>query len=291
MRLSWTAYQTIKRQLVFFKKHRDASILSNAAYQKQFNIGQRTLLDLLDSANEMFSTKSAYTSAKYDTLYSQFRILASKGGLTKYLGITLPNEAQTLAELEDDTQEVSGELIPLPVTAIEQGEEQAYSSLCYKLKSNDDFNDVQRLAEREFYKLILINQPTYIIGNYLLLTPESNSMRDAFKLEQELKSQGHSGLWLFRSGEFRGRISFGLFGIKENAIKALNEISKKTDIAIELTPRYESQQNMVMNINLLNTEITKFENTFAKYIDKNNACAPNSASTNNIKGGYDAIQY
>jgi len=80
MRISWTAYQTIKRQLVFFKKHRDASILSNAAYQKQFNIGQRTLLDLLDSANEMFSSKSAYTNAKYDTLYAQYRILATKGG-------------------------------------------------------------------------------------------------------------------------------------------------------------------------------------------------------------------
>jgi len=291
MRLSWTAYQTIKRQLVFFKKHRDASILSNAAYQKQFNIGQRTLLDLLDSANEMFSTKSAYTSAKYDTLYSQFRILASKGQLTKYLGITLPNEAQTLAELDQDTKKITGELIPLPVTAIEQGEEQAYTSLCYKLKSDDDFNDVQRLAEREFYKLTLINQPTYIIGNYLLLTPESKSMRESFKLEQELKSQGYSDLWLFRSGEFRGRISFGLFGIKENAIKALNAISKKTDIALELTPRYESQQNMVMNINLLNTEITKFENTFAKYIDKDNSCAPNSIPANNIKGGYDAIQY
>jgi len=291
MRLSWTAYQTIKRQLVFFKKHRDASILSNSAYQKQFNIGQRTLLDLLDSANEMFSTKSAYTSAKYDTLFAQFRILASKGELTKYLGITLPVEARTLAELEEKTQKSTGELRPLPVTVIEQGEEQAYTSLCYKLKSDDDFNDVQRLAEREFYKLTLVTQTNYIINNYLLLTPEPSSMQESFKLEQKLKFQGYSDLWLFRSGEFRGRISFGLFDIKENAMKALNDIKKKTGIAIEVTPRYESQQNMVMNINLLNPEITKFEDTFAKYIDKDHACGFNSLPTNSNKGGYDAIQY
>ncbi len=96
MRLSWVAYKTLESQMNFFKTHRDASIKSNAAYQKQFNIGQRTLLDLLDSANEMFVSKSAYTNAKYDVLFSQFRILTSKGSLNQYLNIKLPEEAKTL---------------------------------------------------------------------------------------------------------------------------------------------------------------------------------------------------
>ncbi len=96
MRLSWVAYQTIKSQMTFFKLHRDASIKSNAAYQKQFNIGQRSLLDLLDSANEMFVAKSAYTSAKYDEIFAQYRILTSKGALNSFLKIKLPEEANTL---------------------------------------------------------------------------------------------------------------------------------------------------------------------------------------------------
>ena len=96
MRLSWVAYQIINQQMSFFKLHKDASIKSNAAYQKQFNIGQRSLLDLLDSANEMFVSKSAYTNAKYDEVYSQYRILASKGALNKFLKIKLPEEANTL---------------------------------------------------------------------------------------------------------------------------------------------------------------------------------------------------
>ena len=48
MRLSWVAHQTVKQQLEFFRIYKDSSIKSNLAYQKQFNIGQRTLLDLLD---------------------------------------------------------------------------------------------------------------------------------------------------------------------------------------------------------------------------------------------------
>ncbi len=102
MRLSWVAYQTIKSQMAFFEGHRDAIIKTNIAYQKQFNIGQRTLLDLLDTANEMYVAKSAYTNAKYDVLFSQYRILASKGFLNRYAGVKLPEEIKTLEEAENE---------------------------------------------------------------------------------------------------------------------------------------------------------------------------------------------
>ncbi|MCK5829984.1 MAG: TolC family outer membrane protein [Methylococcales bacterium] len=96
MRLSWVARETLKSQMDFFKMHKLSSIRSNTAYQKQFNIGQRTLLDLLDSANEMFVAKSDFINAKYDEIFAQYRILASKGSLNSYLGVSLPKEAQIL---------------------------------------------------------------------------------------------------------------------------------------------------------------------------------------------------
>jgi adhesin transport system outer membrane protein len=96
MRLSWVAHQTIKSQLEFYKDHRDASIKAMEAYQSQFNIGQRTLLDLLDSANEMFVAKSSYVNARYDETFAGYRILASMGGLNKSLGVTLPQETAPL---------------------------------------------------------------------------------------------------------------------------------------------------------------------------------------------------
>ena len=100
MRLSWIAHQTVQNQMAFFESHRDSSIKSNEAYQKQFNIGRRSLLDLLDSANEMFVAKSAYANAKYDELFSQFRILASAGALNNYLNVTLPEETAILPEVQ-----------------------------------------------------------------------------------------------------------------------------------------------------------------------------------------------
>jgi type I secretion outer membrane protein, TolC family len=96
MRLSWAAYETVTSQLEFFASHRDASIKTHESYQQQFNIGQRTLLDLLDSANEMFTAKSDYTNAKYDQLTAMFRILAAMGKLNEHLQVALPKEAETI---------------------------------------------------------------------------------------------------------------------------------------------------------------------------------------------------
>ena len=96
MRLSWVAHQTVKNQMVFFKQHSDASIKTNKAYQEQFNIGQRSLLDLLDSANEMFQAKSAYVNSLYDQQFSMFRILTSKGTLNEFLNVALPEESVPL---------------------------------------------------------------------------------------------------------------------------------------------------------------------------------------------------
>ena len=97
MRLSWVAHTTVQNQLDFFKTHRDASIKALEAYQLQFNIGQRTLLDLLDSANEMFVAKSDYVNAQFDEQFAAYRILASMGGLNQSLGVTLPQETEPLA--------------------------------------------------------------------------------------------------------------------------------------------------------------------------------------------------
>lgn len=96
MRLSWVAYETVTSQLEFFASHRDAAIKTHESYQQQFNIGQRTLLDLLDSANEMFTAKSDYVSAKYDQMIAMYRILAAMGKLNEHLQVNLPKETALL---------------------------------------------------------------------------------------------------------------------------------------------------------------------------------------------------
>lgn len=93
MRLSWVAHLTVKSQLEFFKAHYESSQKALEAYQLQFNIGQRTLLDLLDSANESFTAQSALINAEFDERFAAYRILASMGSLNQSLKVSLPQEA------------------------------------------------------------------------------------------------------------------------------------------------------------------------------------------------------
>ena len=96
MRLSWASFETVSSQLEFFATHRDAAIKTHESYQQQFNLGQRTLLDLLDSANEMYTAKADYTNAKYDQMTAMYRILAAMGKLNDHLQVALPKETTLL---------------------------------------------------------------------------------------------------------------------------------------------------------------------------------------------------
>lgn len=94
VKLAWSTYTTARRQLQYFKEHMDASLRTSDAYQKQFNIGQRTLLDLLDSQNELFTAKSAYINGRHTELLGMYRVLNATGYLTEHLGVALPRQVE-----------------------------------------------------------------------------------------------------------------------------------------------------------------------------------------------------
>lgn len=93
IRLSWNSHKTLLQQLSFLKLHESSSQKTYDAYKKQFNIGQRTLLDLLDTENELFEAKRAYVNGQFTSLFAQYRILAGTGRLLITLGVELPVEA------------------------------------------------------------------------------------------------------------------------------------------------------------------------------------------------------
>ncbi|MGH1439782.1 MAG: TolC family outer membrane protein [Cellvibrionaceae bacterium] len=87
MRLSWNAYEYTQKQLSFLTTYSDSVVSTREAYRKQFNIGKRSLLDLLNTENELLEAKSNYLNASYDQLYSLYRIAQAEGGLVNKLGI------------------------------------------------------------------------------------------------------------------------------------------------------------------------------------------------------------
>lgn len=79
LNLSWNAFDAVTAQLTYLNKHVESARATKEAYKKQFNIGKRTLLDLLNTENEVTDSKRALINAQYDQLYSHYRILNSMG--------------------------------------------------------------------------------------------------------------------------------------------------------------------------------------------------------------------
>lgn len=100
VRLSWNAWQTVKSQMPSREQHVQSSEKARDAYQQQFSLGQRTLLDLLDSENEVFRARTALTNTQYDEMYSLYRILNSMGMLLQSLNVEPPEAAATIAANE-----------------------------------------------------------------------------------------------------------------------------------------------------------------------------------------------
>lgn len=84
------AYNDVVRlteQLGYLDQHRLSTEKAREAYRQQFDIGQRTLLDLLDTQNEYFEAGRAYTNAYYNQFVAQARTLSSMGKLVPALNV------------------------------------------------------------------------------------------------------------------------------------------------------------------------------------------------------------
>lgn len=93
--LSWNSLQFSEKQMNFLSQHVDTVSDTVLAYQKQYQIGQRTLLDLLNSQNELFEARTDYLDAKYTHQYSKYRVYNAMGDLLNILRIDVPKEWTT----------------------------------------------------------------------------------------------------------------------------------------------------------------------------------------------------
>lgn len=82
---------------------------TRAAYQDQFKIGQRTLLDLLNTQNEYFDARRAQVNAENDLSLAYLRTYASMGRLLENLG---------LKRVESDNSPDSSELTEVDMSVL-----------------------------------------------------------------------------------------------------------------------------------------------------------------------------
>ena len=63
------------------------------SYREQFNIGRRSLLDVLDAQNTRYNVQAQTETARLSRLYAQYRLLAASNRLIEALGVQMATSA------------------------------------------------------------------------------------------------------------------------------------------------------------------------------------------------------
>jgi len=99
--IAYNDITALEEQVLFLDRNRLSQDKTRRAYRDQFDIGQRTLLDLLDSQNEYFDTQRAFVAAQTDLLGAKARTLANMGILLSAMSVEGLNQEQ-IDELQLD---------------------------------------------------------------------------------------------------------------------------------------------------------------------------------------------
>lgn len=87
LRYAWNAHTFISEQLTYIDQHIQLTQETLAGYRKQFNLGRRSLLDLLNTENEYVSALKTLINSEYDALNAKYNILGSMGHLLPTMDI------------------------------------------------------------------------------------------------------------------------------------------------------------------------------------------------------------
>jgi len=93
--LSWAAKTYLTEQVALLKRYEVTSAKTLELYQKEYDLGRRTLLDLLVAQNDHVSAQTQIIVAENNLLFSYYRILDSMGSMVQNL---LGSKAQTYTQ-------------------------------------------------------------------------------------------------------------------------------------------------------------------------------------------------
>lgn len=87
LKYAWNANKYIGEQLIYVNQHIKLTHETLLGYRKQFSLGRRSLLDLLNTENEYVSALRTLITNESDQLTAKYRILAGIGTLLEELNI------------------------------------------------------------------------------------------------------------------------------------------------------------------------------------------------------------
>lgn len=87
--IAYNDAQVLERQIEFLGRQLESQYLARNAYEAEYQLDQRTLLDVLDSQNELYDTQRAFVRAETGLVAARATALAEAGELLTSFGVTI----------------------------------------------------------------------------------------------------------------------------------------------------------------------------------------------------------
>lgn len=92
LRQAWQGLAASRERIPELERHAQFSAQVVETYRAQFGIGQRTLLDVLNSESELYNARGNALNGVLGVAADEMRLLAALGTLTAALGVAVPDE-------------------------------------------------------------------------------------------------------------------------------------------------------------------------------------------------------
>lgn len=117
--VAWNNVVKLREQLPFLREHEMTTAKVRVAYMQQFQIGDRSLLDLLDTENELFDSRRALVNAIYDLKKAEYQWLALSHKILPAVAVSQPyQEAPSEASgLDFPEESLAACMTPAPDTS------------------------------------------------------------------------------------------------------------------------------------------------------------------------------
>ena len=90
IRTAWGIYQSTQTNVPIVKKYVSANVRVRDLYIEQFNLGKRSLLNVLDGENELFQSRRELITIMNSNVFAGYRLVATTGHLLKSFDVELP---------------------------------------------------------------------------------------------------------------------------------------------------------------------------------------------------------
>jgi outer membrane protein, adhesin transport system len=97
VRVAWNAWDSQGKLVKELDAQSTVSDELLRSYRAQFNVGRRSLLDVLDAQNTRYNVQVRAETARFAQFFAEFKLLAAQNALLRAMQVEPPKAAQATA--------------------------------------------------------------------------------------------------------------------------------------------------------------------------------------------------